>query len=88
MKFSELTECPFCGCDEFYTKYQMRGSCEYQERFDGKESERNCGMHDGLIYTYGKRAYCSDCQKYLGNKEQDTISKEVEAKLAELRGGE
>lgn len=36
MKFSDLTRCPFCGNDEFYTKQQIKGSCYYIERFDGE----------------------------------------------------
>lgn len=28
MKFSELTECPFCGCNEFYVKEYYFGSFE------------------------------------------------------------
>lgn len=38
MKFSELTECPFCGYDEFYTTGYVYGTIRCRSRFDGKEA--------------------------------------------------
>lgn len=31
MKFSDLTECPFCGCEEYYTKEYVCGVIRYNE---------------------------------------------------------
>lgn len=77
MKFSDLTCCPFCGYDEFYTKQQIRGHCNYNERFDGEEAE-NYEMHDYIEYSGGNKAYCGGCKEYLGNRTKDTVSIEVE----------
>lgn len=33
-KFIELTECPFCGCDEFYTKQYVYGTLRYASNTD------------------------------------------------------
>lgn len=73
MHFSDLTCCPFCGNDEFYIKQQVRGNCDYRERFDGEEAD-NSNMHDNLVYSGGNKAYCSRCEKYLGNWTKDTVS--------------
>lgn len=77
MKFSDLTRCPFCGNDEYYTLQQIRGNCNYNERFDGKEAD-NTNMHDNLVYSGGNKAYCSRCREYIGNRTKDTVSIEVE----------
>ena len=81
MKFSDLTECPFCGNDEFYTKEYWYGTIHYGERFDGEEAN-NSEMYDGLNYKkHTGRAYCRFCNTYLGNKETDTLSKQAEKEL-------
>lgn len=75
MKFNELTECPFCGCDEFYTKEYVYGTLRYKERFDSKETH-NEELYDGLhTKNYNGKAYCLNCDKYLGNRENNTLSK-------------
>lgn len=81
MKFSELTECPFCGCDEFYTTQYVYGTIRYNERYDGEEAE-NAELYDGLnCKNYSGRAYCRNCNKYLGNRESNILSKAAEELL-------
>lgn len=83
MKFSELEYCPFCKHDEFYTKEYVFGSINYAERFDGKETG-NEELYDYLnTRHFSDRAYCRKCGKYLGNKETNTLSKQVEKALAD-----
>lgn len=78
MRFNELTECPFCGEDEFYTTEYVYGTLRYRERFDGKEAH-NEQLYDGLLSkNYSGRCYCGWCGKYLGNKEKNTVSKAIE----------
>ena len=84
MKFTELENCPFCGSEEFYSKNYMYGTSHYNERFDGEETY-NDQMYDGLIVKYGYRAYCCNCNRYLGNKTKNTLSKNTELKLKELK---
>lgn len=85
MNFTELTCCPFCGNEEFYTKLQFRGSCWYNERFDGNEAD-NTEMYDGLLSYGGDKAYCNNCNKYLGNRTKNIVSKEVENTISEVKG--
>lgn len=80
LRFSDLTECPFCGGKEYYTKGYIQGPCYYNERFDGKEAE-NGEMYESTVYTPGARAYCTDCKAYLGNTTIDKIGKEAERAL-------
>lgn len=83
MKFSDLTECPFCGNDEFFTKQYVYGTLRYNERFDGEETH-NEELYDYLnTGKYSGRCYCNSCNAYLGNKETDIVSKAVEKKLKE-----
>ena len=82
MKFSDLTSCPFCGNEEFYTIKQIKGKCIYNERFDGTEAH-NYGKKDDDFFKFiehfgGHKAYCNICGKYLGNRTKDTVSIEVE----------
>ena len=81
MKFSELTSCPFCGAEQFYTHNYMYGSNIYRQRFDGGEPEHNEDMYDGLIVEEGARAYCAECEKYIGNLTIDRVGKLAEQAL-------
>ena len=61
----ELTCCPYCGSEEFYTVQKVSGKIYYNERFDGKEAE-NGSLYEGLTYKSGsKYAYCTACNKRL-----------------------
>lgn len=83
MKFSELTECPFCGYDEFYTTLYLCGTTRYGECFNGDEAH-NEQMYDSLCTRrYTGKAYCRNCEKYLGNKESNTLSKAAEKQLSQ-----
>lgn len=77
MKFSELTCCPFCGAEQFYTKNYMYGTNAYRQRFDGEEACNNEDMYEGLIVREGARAYCEDCGRYIGNLTIDKVGKKA-----------
>lgn len=81
MRFSDLKQCPFCGNEEFYTNNFMKGTCAYNQRFDGEEASDNSQMYDGLDVYYGKRAYCNNCFAYIGKPETDELSKGARARL-------
>lgn len=85
MNFTELTCCPFCGNEEFYTKQQFRGGCWYNERFDGNEAD-NTEMYDGLLSYGGDKAYCNNCNKYLGNRTLNSVSRKAEAAQRKMKG--
>lgn len=53
INFSDLTQCPFCGCDGFYVRQHAEGTVIYHHSFDGSESDNN-DMYNGLIITGGK----------------------------------
>ena len=83
MKFSELKECPICGCDEYYTKEYVYGTIRYNERFDGQEAE-NGQLYDSLrTKNFNGRCYCFNCDSYLGNKINNTVSRLVEKAIKE-----
>ena len=83
--FEDLACCPFCGNDEFYITNWMQGSCDFNIRFDGKDAVDNSQMYDGLLVNEGKRAYCNNCFKYLGNRETGTLSAGVIKRLKEMK---
>lgn len=85
MKFTDLKECPFCGCDHYYSKQYARGPIIYYQRFDGEEAY-NGDMYDLLTIKYGSGRYCYDCKKYLGNAVKNTVSKEAEKALLKQGG--
>lgn len=81
MKFKDLTECPFCGHDEFYTTEYVYGTVRCRGRFDGKEAE-NGEMYDGLnCKRYSGRCYCDSCGRYLGNRETGAVAVAVKKML-------
>lgn len=84
MKFSELTECPWCGSEEFYTHEYARGQIFFTERFDGGEAD-NTEMYSLLDFSYGVKAFCEDCGRYLGNRKKDTVGKAAEKQIANRR---
>lgn len=58
-----ITECPYCGYDEYYIRYRYSGEGVYRYRFDGEEVE-NGDMYDCLQdKVVGKFAYCCNCEK-------------------------
>ena len=81
MTFEDLKQCPYCQCEEFFTKDYMHGSSWYYQRFDGNEANDNSQMYDGLITEYGARCYCANCGKYLGNRFSNKLSANVKKVL-------
>lgn len=73
VNFSNLTECPFCGYDELYVRQHAEGTIKYHFSFDGSEAD-NTDMYSTLRVTGGKNVYCSQCNKFLGNRETKKIS--------------
>lgn len=58
-----LTECPYCGYDEYYIKVHYSGTGICRLRFDGDLAE-NGDLYDCLKDTIvGKFAYCCNCDK-------------------------
>ena len=65
-KLSELTECPECGNDEFYTYELVKGKIAWREKFDPDcgEDAGNEHLFDHLQTTKKfKTVYCGNCQK-------------------------
>ena len=63
-----LSQCPHCGCKEYYVFCRMSGKAPYHYRYDGETAD-NTHLHDYLKYTEQKTMYCSDCQKKIGTKD-------------------
>lgn len=63
MNEPNLTECPYCGHDEYYVNVRYSGTGICICRFDGTETE-NGDIHDCLQGTIiGKFAHCCNCDK-------------------------
>lgn len=81
MKFTDLKCCPFCGYDTFYQKQYAYGTILFRGRFDGKEAH-NEDLYEGLNYKYNVgRAYCLNCNEYLGNIEENVVGKNAQKAL-------
>lgn len=78
--FSDLKNCPFCGCKMYYEKQTVKGNIEFNSLFNGKDAP-NDDLYEGLTYTYSGRCYCRDCNKYLGNHLSNTVGKEAKRLL-------
>lgn len=76
MKFSELTECPFCGNDEYFHKIYVKGSTKHYHLFSGEIAD-NSELYKSIPMIEDKRCYCSVCEKYLGDIEADTVGREA-----------
>jgi hypothetical protein len=60
-----IDHCPYCGSDSgYFTKDHAEGRIDYNHNFDGTEADNTC-MYDMLTVTYGKRAYCIECGRFL-----------------------
>ena len=83
MNFKDLTECPFCGYDEYYGKYFTYGTVHMYSKYDGKfQSSANSEAYDNLITRKDSgRMYCGDCNRYLGNIYTNELSKSAERAL-------
>lgn len=60
-----IKSCPYCGSEEFYIKQSFTGTCNFNLRFDGKDTE-NGEMHENTEYkNTSKYAWCRECNKRL-----------------------
>lgn len=63
MNDPDISECPYCGHDEYYIKMHYSGNGICRHRFDG-ESAENGDLYDCLNNTIvGKFAYCCNCDR-------------------------
>ncbi len=85
MRFDDLDRCPFCGFGSFYEKQQVRGTITYRMNFTVEERYEadNTDMYNSLSSTNSGRAYCDDCNRYIGNYITGVIGKEAERVLKE-----
>lgn len=72
MKVAPIEKCPHCGSSfGFYLKGQIVGKYHDRYRWSGiRVDEDNQDMHDHLLYTESKYAYCVDCNKRLFKVEE------------------
>ena len=67
INFSDLTQCPFCGCDGFYVRQHAEGTVIYHHSFDGSEFDNNDigyiligkNNNNGAIVTNAKSSFTS-----------------------------
>lgn len=74
---SDLKACPYCDSDTYYTKDWVEGPSQTNIRFDGDEDVENGQMYDSVKHITGDRAYCRNCNRYIGDISTDTLSKSV-----------
>ncbi len=68
-----ITECPYCGHDEYYIKQYHSGYGNYYFRYDGEEAE-NGDMHNYLSSrNTSKYAWCGNCDKRLFKLEGEEL---------------
>lgn len=80
-KFSELTECPFCGSSEYKIVKHLSYAGNVNVNF--RTGERTDPFTpDQLEEKLGVRTYCANCNTLLGNLNDDKLSKPVRDKLA------
>ncbi len=85
MEFINLKVCPFCGSTTYYTKSYTTGVTCFKCNFDGSEAD-NSGMYDSLVTKEGSgNAYCTNCNKRLGNVISNSVSRQAEAEINKLR---
>lgn len=83
-KFSELTECPFCGGHIWHEKQKAKGYLIYRQTFEGKDPiARTAYSYDGLEIQRDGKVYCDDCGNLLGNSIENRVTKEVDRFLKE-----
>ena len=80
LQLSELTECPFCGNDEFMLIGKPKGEVRYRQKFNGTASRHNSAMYDRIQVDYTKIC-CSRCGKYLGNLQTGECNTRVKEAL-------
>ena len=60
-----IKECPFCGHDTYFIKQRYSGYCEYQIRYDDKETFNGEMFDEAEFKEVSKYAWCSNCRKRL-----------------------
>lgn len=83
MKFSELTQCPHCGCEEFFILETITAEVERRKRFDGKEIDTSNLQGRIIRRDSTGRIYCADCKTYLGYSFTDKLDHRAEKILLE-----
>ena len=66
---SELTECPHCGYDEFFSYQRVSGHVAYRQRFDGDDAD-NTELHSSI--NFGKPqiwVFCGSCQEKIARND-------------------
>ncbi|GAF66421.1 hypothetical protein BTS2_3322 [Bacillus sp. TS-2] len=62
-----IITCPHCKEQEgFYLKEQVRGSSEPHFTKEGHYANKNGHIYESLNHSGGKRAYCMNCNGYIG----------------------
>ena len=87
MNFKDLTECPFCGYDEYYQRAYTYGTIHLHSKYDGKfDTITNSDMYEGLqTRNESGRIYCGSCNKYLGNIFTNKLGKAAEKALKQSK---
>lgn len=68
-----LDKCPYCGCEEYYSRGYAKGKVRVTRRFDGElqgdstifSIPDNSQMYDELEIRLGKTRWCNDCDRKL-----------------------
>lgn len=64
---TELTECPYCGHDEYYRVVVFSGESWWRYKFNGEETD-NSGYWDSCKERTLRTMYCCECNKRVGIK--------------------
>jgi len=62
-----ITECPYCGYDEYYVITYISGKSATWYKYNGEHGD-NSEMHETLKYKENKTMFCANCFKKVGVK--------------------
>jgi hypothetical protein len=63
-KISDFTECPYCGCDQYFQKRRLLVEQDYNRTFDPNGDPENMNMWETYeIRWEGAWYYCEDCRR-------------------------
>lgn len=66
-----ITNCPYCGNDEYYVYFTVSGKSSYNYKLGTNEpGYSNSDIWDGIYMKEQRTMYCNECHKKIGIKDK------------------